>query len=97
MRSIKAFFSAFVLTACLIMMAGGCYLADFNTRKMIYGADATKPAFAAAAKSAAEQIVSADPEHLSGPEGDVWQWLPVKLRAALWSVWEASAIFERWL
>ena len=78
-RRLKAFGSAFCLTLCLLGLGTGFLVADYNTRKVTFGA-----------AEAQKAIPAPDPgqtpltEEQEAWAGRLWTILPARWRAAAW-------------
>ena len=78
-RRLKAFGTAFCLTLCLLGMGAGFLVADYNTRKVTFGAAEARRAI-----PAPEPGRTALTEEEEAWAGRVWTRLPARWRAAAW-------------
>lgn len=75
-RRARAFFSAFMLTLCLLLLASGFWVVEYNTRRTAFGETrltALRP-----------KEDAAPPAWLQTLAGRIGMLVPARLRAAVW-------------
>ena len=88
-RRLRAFASAFMLTLCLLLLGGGFFVADYNTRRMAFGENTVRMEYGLengqlVLHSWGNQEAGELPIEWQVWCARAWNLLPARWRAATW-------------
>ena len=88
-RRLRAFAAACMLTLCLLLLGGGFFVADYNTRRMAFGENTVRMEYGLengqlVLRSWGEQESWELPTEWQTRCAQAWNLLPARWRAAMW-------------